>query len=107
MEPVELVGDGDTVVGRFQCSATHEGEWRGHPPTGRRFENLDEVYFCGFEGGRIARLWVSRTRSTAAASSGSSKSCPRTQLQALGEVASAGGGPASGTATGEGGLARC
>ncbi len=26
METVELVADGDTVVGRFKCSATHLGE---------------------------------------------------------------------------------
>lgn len=57
MELVELLADGDTVVGRFSCSATHEGEWRGHAATGRRFENVDEVYFFSFEGDRIARLW--------------------------------------------------
>jgi predicted ester cyclase len=43
MELVQLVADGDTVVGRFPCSATHRGEWRGHPPTGRRLEKVDEV----------------------------------------------------------------
>ena len=48
---------GDTVVGRFTCSATHIGEWRGHPATGTRFENVDEVYFFGFEDGRIAEAW--------------------------------------------------
>jgi hypothetical protein len=57
MELVELVAEGDTVVGRFACSATHLGEWRGHAPTGRRFENVDEVYFFRFEGGRIAGVW--------------------------------------------------
>jgi predicted ester cyclase len=25
-----LVPEGDTVVGRLTCSATHRGEWRGH-----------------------------------------------------------------------------
>jgi predicted ester cyclase len=57
MELVELVAEGHTVVGRFACSATHTGEWRGHPPTGRRFENIDEVYFFTFAGDRIAGLW--------------------------------------------------
>jgi predicted ester cyclase len=57
MEPVELVADGDTVVGRFKCSATHLGEWRGNPPTGRRFEGVDEVYFFKFSGDRIAEVW--------------------------------------------------
>jgi hypothetical protein len=38
MEIVELVAEGDTVVGRLTCSATHLGPWLGYPPTGRRFE---------------------------------------------------------------------
>ena len=57
MEVVELVAEDDTVVGRFACSATHLGEWRGHAPTGRRFEAVDEVYFFTFAGDRIAALW--------------------------------------------------
>lgn len=57
MEPIQLVAEGDTVVGRFACSATHLGEWRGHPPTGRRFEDVDEVYFFSFEGDRISAVW--------------------------------------------------
>ena len=57
MEIVRLVAEGDTVVGRFTCSATHRGEWRGHAATGRRFEKVDEVYFFRFEAGRIADAW--------------------------------------------------
>ena len=57
MRTVALVAEDDTVVGRFACSATHLGEWRGHAPTGRRFEDVDEVYFFKFEGGRIAAVW--------------------------------------------------
>lgn len=57
MEIVQLVTDGDTVAGRFTCSATHIGEWRGHAASGRRFENVDEVYFFKFEDGRIAETW--------------------------------------------------
>jgi predicted ester cyclase len=57
MELVELVADGDTVVARFTCSATHTGQWRGYPPTGRRFEDVDEVYFFTFSGDRIAGVW--------------------------------------------------
>ena len=45
MEIVTLVADGDTVAGRFRCSATHLGRGRGHEPTGRTFRNVDEVYF--------------------------------------------------------------
>ncbi|HEX2084085.1 MAG TPA: ester cyclase, partial [Solirubrobacteraceae bacterium] len=57
METVELVAEGDAVAGRFRCSATHTGEWRGRPPTGRRFEDVDEVYFFHLRDGRIAEAW--------------------------------------------------
>jgi predicted ester cyclase len=57
MEVVELVAEQDQVVARFECSATHLGDWRGHAPTGRRFERVDEVYFFSFSGERIAALW--------------------------------------------------
>ncbi len=57
MEILELVAEGETVVGRFECSATHLGEWRGHAPTGRRFEKVDEVYFFWVRDGLIIRAW--------------------------------------------------
>ena len=57
MEIVQLVAEGDTVAGHFRCSATHTGPWRGHEPTGRRFEDVDEVYFFEIAGGRIAGAW--------------------------------------------------
>jgi predicted ester cyclase len=57
MRTVGLVAEGDIVVGRFACSATHRGEWRGHAPTGRRFEDVDEVYFFTFQGDRISAVW--------------------------------------------------
>lgn len=57
MEVVELVAEGDTVAGRFRCSGTHLGVWRGHTPTGRRFERIDEVYIFQFRDGSIVRAW--------------------------------------------------
>jgi predicted ester cyclase len=57
MELLELVAEDETVVARFACSATHLGEWRGHAPTGRRFERVDEVYFFTFSGERISQVW--------------------------------------------------
>jgi predicted ester cyclase len=57
MEVVELIGEGDAVVGRFTCSATHLGEWLGRAPTGRRFERVDEVSIFRFREGRIAQVW--------------------------------------------------
>jgi len=57
MEVIQLVEEDDTIAGRFVCSATHGGEWRGRAATGRRFEDVDEVYFFGFEDERIASAW--------------------------------------------------
>ena len=57
MEIVETVTEGDRIVARFTCSATHLGPWRGHEPTGRRFEDIDEVYFFRIADGRITAGW--------------------------------------------------
>jgi predicted ester cyclase len=57
MEVVELIAEGDQVVGRFTCSATHLGEWLGHPPTGLRFERVDEVSIFRIRDGRITQVW--------------------------------------------------
>src|SRR5689334_19728325 len=57
MAVIQLVEEDDTIAGRFACSATHSGEWRGQAPTGRRFEHVDEVYFFAFEDERIASAW--------------------------------------------------
>ena len=57
MDIVDLIAEGDTVVGRFTCSGTHLGAWLGHPPTGRRFEAVDEVYIFRFASDRIAEAW--------------------------------------------------
>ena len=53
MRLVATIAEGDTVVGHFKCSGTHEGEWLGIPPTGRRFADVDEVYLFRIEGGKI------------------------------------------------------
>ena len=47
MEIVTLISEGEKVAAHFRCSGTHLGEWLGVPPTGRRFERVDEV--CIFE----------------------------------------------------------
>jgi predicted ester cyclase len=57
MEVVELVAEGERVAGRFRCSATHRGRWRGAEPTGRRFERIDEVYLFTVREGRVERMW--------------------------------------------------
>jgi ketosteroid isomerase-like protein len=57
MDVVDLVAEGDRVVGRFTCSGTHQGPWRGHAPTGRRFERVDEVWVLRLRAGRIVAVW--------------------------------------------------
>ena len=57
MEIVDLIAEGDKVVGRFTCSGTHLGEWLGDAPTGRRFEKVDEVYIFQLREGRIVHAW--------------------------------------------------
>lgn len=57
MEIVDLVAEEQTVAARFVCSGTHTGDWLGHPPTGRRFRRVPEVYFFEFNDGRISKTW--------------------------------------------------
>jgi predicted ester cyclase len=54
MEVADVIAEGDKVVGHFKCSGTHRGEWRGRPPTGRRFEDVDEIYVFRVEDGKLA-----------------------------------------------------
>jgi predicted ester cyclase len=54
MDVIDVIGEDDKVMGYIKCSGTHEGEWRGHQPTGRRFENIDEVYVFRVEDGKLA-----------------------------------------------------
>jgi predicted ester cyclase len=57
MEIVELIAEGDKVVGRFTCAATHLGAWLGQAPTGRRFQRVAEVWILRFRDGRIVHVW--------------------------------------------------
>lgn len=58
MEIADLIAEGDKVAAHFKCSGTQEGEWQGRPPTGRRFEGIDEIYIFRVEGGRLAGVTV-------------------------------------------------
>jgi predicted ester cyclase len=53
MEVVDVIAEADRVVGYFKCSGTHEGEWRGAPASGRRFQNVDEIYIFRVREGRL------------------------------------------------------
>jgi predicted ester cyclase len=53
------------VAGHFRCYDTHQSEFLGAAPTGRRQE-VDEVFFLRVEGDRFADFWAledNRTRS--------------------------------------------
>lgn len=58
MEIIELIAEGDAVAAHFTCSATHTGTWLGHPPTGRRFERIDEVGIYRLRDAKITRAWA-------------------------------------------------
>jgi predicted ester cyclase len=55
-EIVELVSEGDTVAGRFRCSGTHQGEFLGESPTGKRMD-VEEVFFLRVEDGKFVDFW--------------------------------------------------
>ena len=40
-------------MAHFKCSGTHRGEWLRVPPTGRRFEGVDEIYIFEVRDGRL------------------------------------------------------
>jgi steroid delta-isomerase-like uncharacterized protein len=54
MEIVDLIAEHDRVAAHFRCSGTQLGEWRGVPGTGRRFENVDEIYIFKVTDGRLS-----------------------------------------------------
>lgn len=53
---VQLVEEDDTVVARFHCTGTQQGEWQGITPTGRSMD-IDEVAFITVTEGRITHMW--------------------------------------------------
>ncbi len=53
MEILTVVVEGERVAAHFRCSGTHLGPWRGHEPTGARFERVDELYFWSVRAGRL------------------------------------------------------
>jgi predicted ester cyclase len=54
MRVVDVLREGDHEAARFSCSGTYTATWQGHPPTGRRFTDIAEVYFFRSEDGLIA-----------------------------------------------------
>ncbi len=60
-EIVELVAEENTVAGRFRCSGTHQGEFLGEAPTGKRME-VDEVFFFRVDDGKFVDFWALEDR---------------------------------------------
>ena len=52
MDVVDVIAEGDKIVGYFKCSGTHQGD-AGIPATGRRFEEVDEIYIFKVERGKL------------------------------------------------------
>jgi predicted ester cyclase len=55
-EIVQLVVEGDAVAGRFRCSGTHQGEFLGEAPTGKRMD-VEEVFFLRVEDSKFVDFW--------------------------------------------------
>ncbi len=54
MEVIDLIAEGEKVAAHFGCSGTHLGDWMGHPPTGRRFHDVDEIYIFQVTDGKLS-----------------------------------------------------
>ncbi|MEV5311432.1 ester cyclase [Streptomyces sp. NPDC052610] len=56
VEVEDLIAEGDRVVVRNTVTGTHQGEYRGLPPTGASVR-YDEIFVFRFTDGRIAEIW--------------------------------------------------
>jgi steroid delta-isomerase-like uncharacterized protein len=54
----ERVADGDRVAVRWSATGTHDGDFMGIPPTGKKI-SLNAIYIYRFENARIAEVWAS------------------------------------------------
>lgn len=52
----DAIEEGDKVVYRNTVTGTHQGEYRGLPPTGRSV-TYKEIFIFRFVDGRIAEIW--------------------------------------------------
>ena len=53
----DIVAEGDTVAMRVTLRGTHDGEFMGIEPTGRKFE-VGNMVFTRIEDGLIAERWI-------------------------------------------------
>jgi steroid delta-isomerase-like uncharacterized protein len=52
----DVIAEGDKVVSRNTVTGTHQGEYRGLPPTGKSI-TYNEIFIFRFANGRIAEIW--------------------------------------------------
>jgi steroid delta-isomerase-like uncharacterized protein len=52
----DVIAEGDKVVCRDTVTGTHQGEYRGLPPTGKSV-TYNEIFILRFVNGRIAEIW--------------------------------------------------
>lgn len=52
----DVIAEDDKIVVRNTVTGTHQGEYRGVPPTGRSV-SYQEIFIVRFAGGRIAEIW--------------------------------------------------
>lgn len=52
----DTVTEGDTIVFRNTVAGTHQGQFRGLPPTGNKI-NYGEVFIIRFADGRVVEGW--------------------------------------------------
>lgn len=52
----DVITDGDKVVYRNTVTGTHQGDYRGLPPTGRSVR-YDEIFILRFTDGWITEIW--------------------------------------------------
>ncbi|MFI6364985.1 ester cyclase [Nocardia sp. NPDC050630] len=52
----DVIAEGDKVVFRNTVTGTHQGEYRGLPPTGKSVA-YNEIFIVRFADGRIAEIW--------------------------------------------------
>jgi hypothetical protein len=55
----DIVADGDMVAIRGTASGTHEGEFFGHPPTGKRF-SAEQVHWFRLADAKVVQHWAVR-----------------------------------------------
>ena len=41
------------LAAHFYCSGSHLGEWMGRPPSGQRFQDVDEIYIFRVSNGKL------------------------------------------------------